>query len=423
MNLNIKKTNYFKMKKKKEKLNLKLKLSYLKDKLKKIKHDFQLKQDNKINNKSQSLPKPIKIRNPGVDLGRILAMLGIIIHHIIYHGKAMNKYPKYKVIDNINSGVFWHVSTYIFISGYVGYKTTKYSNLLYLWLCTLFYSLGIIKYLTIYKPHLYKKKIELMDFFPVLTNQYWYFTAHFGMYLFLPLYNKGLEHINKSQLKVMIISLIGVYIVLKDYMIPNSDIFKMNGGYSSIWFLIFYSTGAYFGKFKKERNIIQKIIYNIIYILIFYFSAKLCFDLPSYQINERNPKFKDKFIIFLKRLFITRISAVPMILESIAIMLFITNITYNKYIAKIISFIGPLTFGIYLIHDNIIIRKKIMRNILNDCPKQLPCDKIIKIILKKALKIFAKCAIIEYLRNILFRICQIRRICILIEKFIFIILG
>ena len=146
MNLNIKKINYFKMKKKIEKLNLKIKLSHLKDKFKKIKHVFQLNKDNKITIKSQSPPKPIKVRNPGVDLGRILAMLGIIIHHILYHGKAMKKYPKYKVLVNMNSGVFWHVSTYIFISGYIGYKTTKYSNLLYLWLCTLFYSIGIIKY-------------------------------------------------------------------------------------------------------------------------------------------------------------------------------------------------------------------------------------------------------------------------------------
>ena len=333
------------------------------------------------------------------------------------------KYRQYKDLEKLNTAVFWHVSTYIFISGYVGYKSTKYSNLLYLWLCTLFYSIGIIKYLTLYKPNIYKKEIELMDFFPVFTYQYWYFTAYFGMYLFLPVINKGIEHINKSQLKVMIIMLISVYVIFKDYMFPKNDVFLMKGGYSVIWFLIFYSTGAYFGKFKKDRGLLKKIIYNIIYILIFYYSTTLCFNLPNYPVNNNNPNFKDKFIIFLRYLFITRISALPMILQSISLMLFITNVSYNEILAKIITFIGPLTFGVYLIHDNLKIRAKIMRDILNEYPSNLPFYKVIEALFTVSLKIFVKCIIIDYLRNILFRICQIRRICILIEKLLFLILG
>jgi len=323
----------------------------------------------------------------------------------------------------LNTAVFWHVSTYIFISGYVGYKSTKYSNLLYLWLCKLFYSIGIVKYLTLYKPYIYKREIGLMNFFPVFTNHYWYFTTYFGMYLFLPVVNKGLENINKSQLKIMIIILISVYIIFKDYMFPRNDIFLMNGGYSVIWFLIFYSTGAYFGKFKKDRGLLKKIIYNIIYILIFYYSTILCFNLRNYPVNKENPSFRDKFIIFLRSLFITRISAIPMILQSITLMLFITNISYNKILAKIITFIGPLTFGVYLIHDNPQIRHKFMINILNDYPRNLPFYQVIKVVFKVSLQIFVKCIIIDYLRNILFRICQIRRICILIEKLIFLIFG
>ena len=412
------------MNKMKQKLkSIKKNLSFKRHKLKKIKYASTTQKDNEIIIESESIPKPIKIRNPGVDLGRILAMLGIIIHHVLLHGGGLMKYRQYKDLEKLNTAVFWHVSTYIFISGYVGYKSTKYSNLLYLWLCTLFYSIGIIKYLTLYKPNIYKKEIELMDFFPVFTYQYWYFTAYFGMYLFLPVINKGIEHINKSQLKVMIIMLISVYVIFKDYMFPKNDVLLMNGGYSVIWFLIFYSTGAYFGKIKKDRGLLKKIIYNIIYILIFYYSTTLCFNLPNYPVNNNNPNFKDKFIIFLRYLFITRISALPMILQSISLMLFITNVSYNEILAKIITFIGPLTFGVYLIHDNLKNRAKIMRDILNEYPSNLPFYKVIEALFTVSLKIFVKCIIIDYLRNILFRICQIRRICILIEKLIFLILG
>ena len=69
---------------------------------------------------------------------------------------------------------------------------------MYLWLCASFYYLGIIKFFSVFKPNLYKKQIDFNDFFPVINNQYWFFTAYFGMYLFLPVINKGLESINKS---------------------------------------------------------------------------------------------------------------------------------------------------------------------------------------------------------------------------------
>ena len=126
--------------------NIKEKLVHKNSKFKKVKYVSILKKDNENITKFKPLSplsQQIKIRNPGIDLGRILAMLGIIIHHILLFGNALNKYGKYKALEKINIAVFWHVSTYIFISGYVGYKFAKYSNLLYLWFWVLFYSLGI----------------------------------------------------------------------------------------------------------------------------------------------------------------------------------------------------------------------------------------------------------------------------------------
>ena len=108
-----------------------------------------------------SISSPIKVRNPGIDLGRIISMYGIIIHHILLWGRGASHFHQYKELRYLDIVINWHVNDFIFISGYVGYKTTKYSNLFYLWLCTLFYSLGIIKYFSIYKPNLYKKQRRL----------------------------------------------------------------------------------------------------------------------------------------------------------------------------------------------------------------------------------------------------------------------
>ena len=361
--------------------------------------------------------KIIKNRNPGIDLGRILAMFAIVIQHIFFHGRSVIKFPQYiKELNNLSTIYFWHVSCFIFISGYVGYKTCKYSNLLYLWFCTLFYSVGIKIYFNQFKPNIYKKEITYIDFFPVTTKQYWYFSFYFGMYLFLPFINKGIENISKSQFKIGVITLIVVYIVLRDYIAPNYDTFQMFNGYSILWHLVYFITGAYFGKFYKDINLKKKIIYCSLYILIYYFSTYLCVNLPSYSIKSNEQTIKDIFISFLKCIFIKKLNSVTMILQSISIILFITTIKYNKYIAKIITFFGPLTYGVYLIHDNNIIRAKYIINIFNNYSKDLPLSNVKKIIYLKALKIFVICALIDYLRNLIFRICYIKKICILIEK-------
>lgn len=103
--------------------------SYINHKSSKVKFNFLSIKNNENIIKSESSQKLNKIRNPGIELGRILAMFGIIIHHILLHGNAITKYSQYKDIYKIYISLNWHVSMYIFISGYVGFKTTKYSNL------------------------------------------------------------------------------------------------------------------------------------------------------------------------------------------------------------------------------------------------------------------------------------------------------
>jgi hypothetical protein len=32
------------------------------------------------------------------------------------------------------------------------------------------------------------------EYFPVIYSRYWYFTSYFGMYIFLPAVNKGIQY-------------------------------------------------------------------------------------------------------------------------------------------------------------------------------------------------------------------------------------
>lgn len=366
--------------------------------------------------------KNIKIRNPGIDLVRILGMYAIIIHHFIIFGDLTTKYWKYTEINFINILTFWHVNSFALISGIVGYKTNKYSNLLYLWFQVLFYSIGIYLVIKKYKPIWIVKNNEnfYQYLFPVIFRKYWYFTQYFGMYLLLPVVNKGLSILTKTELKIVVFSTIIIYIIFKDLLTPELDTFKMAKGYSTIWLLILYIEGAYIGKYNKIYNDnINKSIFCVLCILIYIFSSLFCYEFSIYQIDKRDNYLKMIIIIILKRLFIHRINSMTMVIQTFSIILFFRQIKYHKNIAKIISFCGPLTFGIYLIHNHNLIKRNIIGNLFRRDSNFLSLNTIIKLCLIRGLVVIIICIIIDYIRNLIFIFCKIKNICILLEKKIY----
>ena len=75
-----------------------------------------------------------KIRNPGIDLVRIIGMYTLIMDHFIYFGNAFSKFNKYKEqLNFIQNFTNWNNDGFALISGIVQFKSYKYSNLLHLW--------------------------------------------------------------------------------------------------------------------------------------------------------------------------------------------------------------------------------------------------------------------------------------------------
>jgi hypothetical protein len=208
-----------------------------------------------------------KERNAGVDFCRILGMIDIIVYHIVICKYLKNKYRNYlKQFTLIEILTQWHISNFGIISGIVGFKTNKYSNLLYLFLCVLFYSVTI--HYTMIK--FYKNKYSIIInqkqlreyYFPVITNDYWYFSTYFKMYLFLPLINKGISLIYKSELIIIILSMIGILFIWKDLMSRNPNKFCSNTSTKTL--LVYFIIGAYFGKYNLNDKKIK--VFFIIYI-------------------------------------------------------------------------------------------------------------------------------------------------------------
>ena len=362
-----------------------------------------------------------KIRNPGVDLCRILGMLDIIIFH--FNMVLYNKFSRYsnsiKYLEIITQ---WHIGNFGMISGIVGYKTCKYSNLLHLWLTVFFYSTTIhyaYKKYNKYLPNYFHTNYiedKLEYFFPVIFKNYWYFTTYFTMYLFLPLINKGLTLIDKTELTIILISVVGVFFIWRDLILIKPHQFCNDRSITTL--LIFFLIGAYIGKYiingnqtvKKNKNI----LYYIVWIILFISSSYLTYYSQLYNGNN-------KFRLILKKLFYSLCYSVGIMIESLSILFIFIQIKYNKYIGKIISFCGPLTFSAYLIHDHMDLRGKLANYFLIQYSPSYSFMHVVSLSTLNGTKVFCICIIIDYFRSLIFRLFRIRQICIFLEKTIFFI--
>ena len=379
----------------------------------------------KENNKIENIPKTIKVRNPGVDIIRLICMYGIIISHILYgNAKGADKFYRYKKeLRFLFIISFWHNNGFALISGIVGYKTNKYSNLLYLWLCVFFYSVGIHYYFQKYRPNSIIKDSMEVEYFPIINGKYWYFRVYFGMYLFLPVINKGISILTKSELKFVVISTLGIFAFWRVIKNPKNDVFHLMGGSSVLWLLIFYITGAYIGKYRVTYTGVKKYIYCLICLFTYCFSTFLFYKSNNNGFSNINGYYKRKIINLLNQIINENFDSPIKIIQTISVTLFFLQIKYNKYLSKIICFFGQFAFGIYLVHNNSIIKKNIMNKLFMNDSSNLSLKSTMIIFLGKALKVFIICIFIDFLRHLLFTILRIRKICIFLEKIAFKIFG
>ena len=354
-------------------------------------------------------------RNPNIDFIRILGLFAIIIHHLLLHGKGYDKFKEVKELRLLDILCMWHVCSFGLVSGIMMNKSHNFSNLLYLWILVVFYSLCFYIKFNKNKTNTINFQIFLTNLFPVIHNKYWYFTSYFGIYAFLPFINESMKILPQIKIKKIIYFMIWIFFIWTSF---YKDSFSLNSGKSPISLLILYIFGAYIGKFiffKKQTNFYKNLV-NVLCAIIY-----LIASLSIYNVNIKNiyPKINLK----IRRLLIPRINSFPILLEVFSIIIIISQINFHNYLSRIITFIGPLTFDIYLIHDNQYIRWYYINNSFNKLPNNLSLLYIIISIFKRGLIIFIICLFISYIRNIIFKILQIKRFCVICDSIFDIIIN
>ena len=239
--------------------------------------------------------KENKIRNYGIDLLRIIAMISIIILHINSHSKNLYlsiKDPRYKSAWRLETMGYWGVNGFGLISGIVGYKSYHFANIMFIWAQSSFYSEIFTIY--IYYKRKIKKKNLVLSLFPILIRRHWYVNAYFFLYLFVPFINFGINHLNSKTYKYLVLFYFFIYSFynIVASLLGNAYYHFLNRGYSTLWLLILYIVGGYFGKhlFNDNEHLTFKyiIFYSFIYLFSTFVSSEFIFSKVKKKISIIN---------------------------------------------------------------------------------------------------------------------------------------
>lgn len=336
-------------------------------------------------------------RNYGVDILRITAMLGVVIIHIIGHGGLLdnaNDILQFSILSFIKILVLPAVDCFVLISGYVGYRESKYypriKNLISLFWVVLFYSVTFAIIFIVIYPSSVSVFDLIQSFTPIISNQYWFFTAYFGLFVCSPYLNLLVHKADKKQLFIL-----AVVLLFFSCCSLIKDPFLIKNGYSFIWFIFVYLLGAIIKKYNIASLFPKRVwMYIVLAILVFVFLSSQVF----YVINI--PMVKNNWDLLLHN------SSPFILLMAVCWLCLFSRINCKENLYSTVNFFSVSSFSVYLIHDNIFVREYLIQNISN-ITKDYNGIALIAFIFCCALVIFSLCILLDKFRLFLFRIIKI----------------
>lgn len=297
-----------------------------------------------------------KNRNSNLEFLRIIAMFFIVAHHWSVHGFGFNLPVStnlvivnfFALLGKIGVCIFILISSYFMINS--NFTLRKFLNLegeVY------FYSIMFLIIFTLFITPVnnINTKIILKSLFPLGCNAYWFYTDYIILMIISPFLNKFIHSIStKDYLKLMII-LIGIWSIYP-------TIFGKYFGFNDmIWFIVLYVLGG----FIRLHISVNKInIWRLSYICILFLALMSILYISTNFIGILT---QNKLIFDFSKNFIKSQNLFVLIISLLLFLIFLGRKEFNN---KYINVIAGSSFGVYLIHDNIIVRSFLWEKILNN---------------------------------------------------------
>lgn len=295
-----------------------------------------------------------KERLPNVELLRICSMLMIVAMHVINHGNVLDTLQKgsvsYFLIWILFGISFVSISSYILISGYFLCETSfSFKRLFRLEGQVWFYSaaLCIAAVLILRQPMDMSSLIAAV--FPVLSCEYWFVTMYAGMLCLSPFLNKLLLGLSRKQFRL----LLGFLFVLFSLW-PNvfffSPALNFGGGSGVVWFVTVYLFGAYLKRFYVPDGRTGRHFLHFLAAALLIPASRFAIELLLVT-----PLGKIGFLQDLMWGFSLFYQYNSVLVFAAALLLFVAFLNMEikpGRLQRLILAAAPLSFGVYLIHDN-----------------------------------------------------------------------
>lgn len=319
-----------------------------------------------------------------IELLRIILMLMIVTLHYLGHGGLLESVPaggkRYIFVWTLETFSYIGVNGFVLISGYyLAGSSFKMKKLIALILQIVFTSAVI--YLIFVGMGLapFTKRNLFGAFFPVITGKYWFATSYIGLYCLFPFLNIIVKSTTKQQMQILIFLLSAMFCSWNAFF-PVLTIMNTDGGYNVVWLVCLYFFAAYLRLYWDYH--INKYFYLAGSVLCCVFVAwKKCLG-------------NGAFLSYV---------SVPITVAAILLFLFFREVSIKNTAAnKVIYFVSSLTFGVYLISDNIWVRSVLYTRMLHT-NLYFEAAEIIYIVPASILAIFVGSMLIEQARKLLFQ--------------------
>lgn len=334
-----------------------------------------------------------KKRDMNFELLRIISMILIISSHYIIHSGILDTIDKFSInyffIDFIRALSRISVGLYVLITGYYMVKSKiKIKKLFNTWMIVIFYSVFMCILSLLLKQDVGMKGI-LKSLLPVSSGLYWFATVYIAIYTLAPFFNILINKINKKQY-IILLFILFMYLVVDKTIFTDNRYIDARDGESFIWFAFLYLVAGYirlyFNKHVNKKICISIILLvSIIIVLLRFLSMKFI------------GKELERLLYFSNILNFVSLISLFLCFKDVQIK--------NQKINNIIGKISPLTFGIYLIHDNFYFKPFLWVNLLKVSDfansKYLILHFVISVIL-----VFTVCGLIEFVRTKIWNLCS-----------------